>query len=183
MSVGLNYRGRKALALSLGMGAVLLLAACSKDKDLEYKEQSVYEIYSQALGYLDDGQYKDAAKYFDEVERQHPYSVWATKAKLMAAYSLYQNNKYDDAINNRYSLTGDMDSTYDRGYDEIQDNFLMQEWNVEPPRRRARRNADRIHRSGVVSTQVVQPDSEEEEPVIINSSDSELEHADDTFDD
>ena len=78
--------------------ALLVLAACSKDKELEYKEQSVYEIYSQGLSYLDDGRYKDAAAYFDEVERQHPYSVWATKAKLMAAYSLYQNNKYDEAV-------------------------------------------------------------------------------------
>ncbi|TAL01724.1 MAG: outer membrane protein assembly factor BamD [Rhodospirillaceae bacterium] len=98
MSFGLTFRGRKAIALGLGLGAMLLLAACGKDKELEYKEQSVYEIYSQALGYLDDGQYKEAAQYFDEVERQHPYSVWATKAKLMAAYALYQSNKYDDAV-------------------------------------------------------------------------------------
>jgi len=32
------------------------------------------------------------------VERQHPYSVWATKAQLMAAYSYYQKNKYSEAI-------------------------------------------------------------------------------------
>ena len=74
------------------------LGACSKNKDADYKEQSVYEIYSQALGYLEEGRYKEAASYFDEVERQHPYSVWATKAKLMSAYSQYQNNKYDDAV-------------------------------------------------------------------------------------
>jgi outer membrane protein assembly factor BamD len=39
-----------------------------------------------------------AAKAFDEVERQHPYSTWATKAQLMAAYALYQANKYDEAV-------------------------------------------------------------------------------------
>src|SRR5690349_13920565 len=97
MSFRVNFRGCKALVV--GFCAVLLLAACGKDKELEYKEQSVYEIYSQALGYLDQGEYKQAAQYFDEVERQHPYSTWATKAKLMAAYALYQANKYDDAIN------------------------------------------------------------------------------------
>lgn len=74
------------------------LAACSSDDEIAYKEQTVYEIYSQAVAYLDEGRYKDAAAYFDEVERQHPYSVWATKAKLMSAYSHYQNNKYEDAI-------------------------------------------------------------------------------------
>ena len=35
---------------------------------------------------------------FEEVDRQHPYSVWATKAQLMAAFAYYQSNKYDDAI-------------------------------------------------------------------------------------
>jgi outer membrane protein assembly factor BamD len=35
---------------------------------------------------------------FDEVERQHPYSSWATQAQLMSAYAHYVNNEYDDAI-------------------------------------------------------------------------------------
>jgi outer membrane protein assembly factor BamD len=97
MSLGVDFRGCKALALCACV--LLLLAGCGKDKELEYKDQSVYVIYSEALGYLDQGEYKQAAQYFDEVERQHPYSVWATKAKLMAAYSLYMANKYDDAVN------------------------------------------------------------------------------------
>ena len=80
------------------IAATLLLAGCGGNKELEYQEQSVYEIYSQALSYLEKGSYKEAAQYFDEVERQHPYSVWATKSKLMSAYAQYQNNKYDDAV-------------------------------------------------------------------------------------
>jgi outer membrane protein assembly factor BamD len=78
----------------------LALAACSKNKELDYKEESVYELYSQALTYLDARRFKEAAQYFDEVERQHPYSVWATKAKLMSAFALYESNKYDDAVTN-----------------------------------------------------------------------------------
>lgn len=78
--------------------AGFVLAACSTDDELEYRELTVYEIYSQATEYLEEGSYRDASLYFDEVERQHPYSVWATKSKLMAAYSHYMNNKYDDAI-------------------------------------------------------------------------------------
>ena len=42
--------------------------------------------------------YSAASSDFDEVERQHPYSVWATKAQLMSAYALYQGNKYDESI-------------------------------------------------------------------------------------
>ena len=41
---------------------------------------------------------RPAAKGFEEVDRQHPYSVWATKAQIMAAFTYYQSNKYDDAI-------------------------------------------------------------------------------------
>ena len=39
-----------------------------------------------------------ATEKFDEVERQHPYSQWATKAQLMSAYTYYLNNLYGDAI-------------------------------------------------------------------------------------
>jgi len=99
MFLGPTFHGRKVFTLGLVLVALALAGCGGKTKDLDYQERSVYEIYSQALGYLDEGKYKEAAQYFDEVERQHPYSVWATKAKLMAAYSLYQNNKYDDAVN------------------------------------------------------------------------------------
>ena len=78
--------------------AAIGLAGCNKDKELPYKEQSIYEIYSQAVVYLEEGRDEDAAKYFDEVERQHPYSVWATTAKLMSAYAHYHANQYDDAV-------------------------------------------------------------------------------------
>ena len=81
--------------------AVVILAglgACAGDDEPEYRELTVYEIYNQATEYLEDDRFRDAAYFFDEVERQHPYSVWATKSKLMAAYSHYMNNKYDDAI-------------------------------------------------------------------------------------
>ena len=77
---------------------VLALLACSSNDEIEYVEQTVYEIYSQAVVFLDSGRYVDAALFFDEVERQHPYSVWATKAKLMSAYGHYHAGQYDEAI-------------------------------------------------------------------------------------
>jgi len=73
---------------------------CSSDLEApEYVERPVSELYNGAQDLLDAKEYKKAAEAFDEVERQHPYSVWATKATLMSAYSYYQDNKYDDAIN------------------------------------------------------------------------------------
>jgi outer membrane protein assembly factor BamD len=76
----------------------LLLAGCGSTKEEPYVERPVEELYNQALSSLQKGEYATAAKEFDEVDRQHPYSVWATKAQLMGAYALYENNKYDEAI-------------------------------------------------------------------------------------
>jgi outer membrane protein assembly factor BamD len=42
--------------------------------------------------------YKEAAKKFDEVDRENPYSEWARKALLMSAYANYQAEQYDDCI-------------------------------------------------------------------------------------
>ncbi len=73
-----------------------LLTACAEPE--KYVERPVDQLYNTAMDQLANEYYREAAKGFDEVERQHPYSVWATKAQLMAAYAHYQNNRYDDAI-------------------------------------------------------------------------------------
>ena len=82
--------------------AVLLavLSACagnSADKDA-FVEEPVDTLYTKGADALDRGEYKDAAKNFAEVDRQHPYSSWATKAQLMEAYAYYQDMDYDGAI-------------------------------------------------------------------------------------
>ncbi|MDA8230666.1 MAG: outer membrane protein assembly factor BamD [Magnetospirillum sp.] len=78
--------------------AVLSLAACAEEKKDTYVERPVEELYNEAMDDIDNDEYTKAVKAFEEVERQHPYSVWATKAQLMGAYALYERNKYDDAI-------------------------------------------------------------------------------------
>ncbi len=75
-----------------------MLAGCSTDEGPEYVERSVEELYNSSMDALLGGNYEVAAQRFDEVERQHPYSVWATKAQLMGAYAHYQANEYDQAI-------------------------------------------------------------------------------------
>src|SRR6266566_3621533 len=42
---------------------------------------------------------KAAAKKFEEVDRQHPYSDWARKSLIMQAFAYYQAGAYDDCIN------------------------------------------------------------------------------------
>ncbi|MGV0759088.1 outer membrane protein assembly factor BamD [Tistrella mobilis] len=93
-------RANRILRAGLLAACVTALAACSSDDDDRpaYVERPVEQIYAQAANELDQGEYRKAAQSFDEVERQHPYSTWATEAQLMAAYSYYQANQYEDAI-------------------------------------------------------------------------------------
>ena len=62
----------------------LSISACASSEP-EYVELPVEELYNTAMNSLLEGEYVEAARLFDEVERQHPYSVWASKAQLMAA--------------------------------------------------------------------------------------------------
>jgi len=80
------------------MLAGLLLTGCSETEKEKYVERPVHEIYNSAVDALEKDDLATAAKGFDEVERQHPYSVWATKAQLMAAFAYYQASKYDEAV-------------------------------------------------------------------------------------
>lgn len=78
--------------------ATLLSACASKDRERKFVARDVGALYNIGKDYLGQGRYSDAAIFFDEVERQHPYSQWARRAQLMSAYAYYRANKYDDAV-------------------------------------------------------------------------------------
>ena len=76
-----------------------LLAACASDKDLTIPDEPADKLYNEGLYLLQQkSDYTAAAKKFEEVDRQHPYSDWARKALLMQAYSYYEAKEYDDTI-------------------------------------------------------------------------------------
>ncbi|MFL6733715.1 MAG: outer membrane protein assembly factor BamD [Sphingomicrobium sp.] len=88
-------------ALLLGAAIILPTAGCAGKKvkgDTAYIARDVNTLYALAKSRMDAGRYEEAAKMFDEVERQHPYSVWARRAQLMSAFSYYLAQKYPDAV-------------------------------------------------------------------------------------
>lgn len=91
---------KKTLTYStLAILMVVLPACSSNDKDEAAQvETPVDELYNSAQNALQEKNYEEATRLFEEVERQHPYSQWATKSQLMAAYSAYEGDNYDDAI-------------------------------------------------------------------------------------
>jgi outer membrane protein assembly factor BamD len=85
-------------AIAAGVGATTSCASRARLKDTAYVEQPVETIYNEGMKSLDRRVWPEAARQFDEVQRQHPYSTWAQQALLMAAYARYRSRDYDEAI-------------------------------------------------------------------------------------
>ena len=98
MSLLRNSWGRPALVACI---VALALAGCAgkaKRPKLAYEERPVELLYATGADRLDRGLWNQAVDYFQEVERQHPYSEWSRRAILMTAYAHYQANDYAEAI-------------------------------------------------------------------------------------
>jgi outer membrane protein assembly factor BamD len=68
-------------------------------KDDTFVEEPAEKLYNQGLFLVNEKKdAKEAAKKFEEVDRQHPYSDLARKSLLMSAYAYYQANEYDSCI-------------------------------------------------------------------------------------
>jgi outer membrane protein assembly factor BamD len=85
-------------AIPLALLAVLSACAGDSKKDVLAPDEPVDTLYTKGTDAMSGGDYKEAAKQFAEVERQHPYSQWATRAQIMEAYAYYENLQYDEAI-------------------------------------------------------------------------------------
>jgi outer membrane protein assembly factor BamD len=55
-------------------------------------------LYAAGMDALERRDFPRAVELFDTVEREHPYSAFATNAKLMAAYAEYSRNRYTEAL-------------------------------------------------------------------------------------
>jgi len=93
----------RPIAAALMLVMLMPLAACAgrgkhTRADTQYVARDVNTLYNLALRELDRANYAAAAIIFDEVERQHPYSIWARRAQLMSAFSYYAAKDYQKAI-------------------------------------------------------------------------------------
>ena len=75
----------------------LLMAGCAGSES-KMPDDSAENLYLKAHKLIEKKEWKESAKYFDEIERQHPYSIWASRGQVMQAYALYQRGAYQDAI-------------------------------------------------------------------------------------
>jgi len=83
-----------AAALGVALGGCNLF-----DKDKVLPDEPADKLYNEGLFILNERKNsKEAAKKFEEVDRQHPYSEMARKSLIMSAYAYYQGGEYDEAI-------------------------------------------------------------------------------------
>ncbi|PWV96142.1 Beta-barrel assembly machine subunit BamD [Phyllobacterium myrsinacearum] len=103
MSAGFGSKARLALLMASVAGATAISGCASNDKDLDLSAyvdtiEPADVLYNQALANLNAGRLDEAAKKFDAVDRQHPYSEFARKALVMGAFANYRAGKYDDSL-------------------------------------------------------------------------------------
>ncbi|MBP0439192.1 outer membrane protein assembly factor BamD [Tianweitania sediminis] len=98
------FLAQRILVLA-GLAAVpIALSACASNDDIDlatYVEQTepADQLYNQGLANLNSGRLSEAAKKFDAVDRQHPYSEYARKSMVMGAFTNYRQGRYEEAIN------------------------------------------------------------------------------------
>ena len=91
------------LSLGLGLGGCDALDPTNLFAE-KYKPEAVPDtpadkLYSEGLAKMEDKDYENAAKQFEQLDKQYTYSDWSRKGLLMTAYANYESAKYDDAIN------------------------------------------------------------------------------------
>jgi len=104
-SAARSGRGVTLARLLLIVALAVPAGGCTSFNNLFSKDEGAApdeppeKLYNEGVFLLDRKQdYKDAAKKFGEVERQHPYSDWARKSLLMTAYANYEAKEYDESV-------------------------------------------------------------------------------------
>src|SRR5690242_4478940 len=87
-----------ALPLS-GCGTGALWDKFFAKDESSFADEPADKLYNEGLYLMNERKdNRSAAKKFEEVDRQHPYSDWARKSLLMSAYASYQGGDYDSCI-------------------------------------------------------------------------------------
>lgn len=87
----------------LGVAAALALALSGCSRTPDFKQPGALDaltpdqIFAQGEQALDRGREGDAAFYFAEIERLYPYSEWAKRGLIMAAFSFHRDRDYEES--------------------------------------------------------------------------------------
>jgi outer membrane protein assembly factor BamD len=117
-----SARPRSALGLvACAVALPLMVSACASDRDVDLAAyvdsvEPADTLYNQGLANLESGRMTEAARKFEAVDRQHPYSEHARKAMVMNAFANYRQGKYEEAITAGQRYVSLYPSTDDAAY-------------------------------------------------------------------
>ncbi len=92
--------GRFVRLAALGLVAAVL-AGCNLFGQAKIKEEPIIPaavLYQTALDEMDQQRYATAVTALEQLSRQHPYSEYNEKAKVMEVYANYRIARFDEAI-------------------------------------------------------------------------------------
>ncbi|MGE3245544.1 MAG: outer membrane protein assembly factor BamD [Beijerinckiaceae bacterium] len=127
-AVARSFRSLTKLALAIAVAVPL--AACDTVDSLsslnpfggeKYKTKLLpdvpgQQIYDEGLARLYKKDYGGAAKKFEELEKQHPFTQWSRKGLLMSTYAYFEGGKYDEAAASATKYVNLYPSTPDTPY-------------------------------------------------------------------
>ena len=103
----------RMLRFGLIIGFALQIAACEtvsssissfnpfaspkSSSDLS-KDEPAEVLFNDGLARLQSRNYEAAARKFNEVDKQYPYTNWSKRSLLLITFSNYENRSYEDAI-------------------------------------------------------------------------------------
>ena len=89
--------GRAGLVLAVALS----LGACGRfgggQQTESYESLTPEQIFLQGEQLLEQGREEDAAFAFTEIERLYPYSEWARRGLVMAAFAFHRDRDYENA--------------------------------------------------------------------------------------
>ena len=95
-------RATSLLKTTFILGTAFFMAGCSvlgdKKEKLAYIERPAELIYNEGFVQMEKRDFDRAKLFFQEVERQHPFSKWARRAMLMTAFANYSSADYEEAV-------------------------------------------------------------------------------------
>lgn len=100
----LKKMARVAVIALAASATSVLVSACQNDPDIDITKLTAETdppevLYNQGLANLNAGKTTEAARKFEAIDQQHPFSEYARKALVMRSFVNYRNGQYQDAIN------------------------------------------------------------------------------------
>lgn len=84
--------------LLVAIAAALVAGCASTDAARALNPDPPSKMFADADALMTKGKYEEAAKKFEDVDREHPYSPEARRAIVMSAYAYYKAGKLPEAI-------------------------------------------------------------------------------------